>query len=91
MERSVGIRELQQNASKVVARAAAGEAVEITDRGRPVARLVPLAGTTLDQLTAAGRLRPRRRALAELPDLVEVAEGAPSASQVLAELRDDDR
>ena len=91
MTESVGIRDLQQNASKVVARAAAGEEVEITDRGRPVARIVPLRGTTLEQLTDAGRLRPRREALADLPVLVEVAEGEPTASEVLADLRDDDR
>ncbi|NOX31973.1 MAG: type II toxin-antitoxin system prevent-host-death family antitoxin, partial [Actinobacteria bacterium] len=31
----VGIRALKQNASAVVAEAAAGETVTITDRGRP--------------------------------------------------------
>ena len=36
---SVGIRELRQNASQVVARAAAGEVITITDRGRPVAQM----------------------------------------------------
>ena len=39
---TVGIRELKQNASAVVARAARGEALLVTDRGRPVARLLPL-------------------------------------------------
>lgn len=34
----VGIRALKQNASAVVAEAAAGETVTITDRGRPVAQ-----------------------------------------------------
>ncbi|MFN2486319.1 MAG: type II toxin-antitoxin system Phd/YefM family antitoxin [Acidimicrobiia bacterium] len=34
----VGIRALKQNASAVVAEAASGELVTITDRGRPVAR-----------------------------------------------------
>ena len=34
----VGIRALKQNASAVVAEAASGETVTITDRGRPVAR-----------------------------------------------------
>lgn len=39
---TVGIRALKQNASAVVARVAAGETLTITDRGRPVARIVPL-------------------------------------------------
>lgn len=39
---SVGIRDLKQNASAVVARAAAGEIIAVTDRGRPVAQLTPL-------------------------------------------------
>ena len=38
----VGIRALKQNASAVVAEAAAGATVTITDRGRPVAQLTPL-------------------------------------------------
>lgn len=69
----------------------AGESVEITDRGRPVARLVPLlAGTTAD-LVASGRLQPARRPLDVLPPLVEVPAGSPSASEILAELRADER
>lgn len=39
----IGIRELRQHASKHVAAAAAGEEIIVTDRGRPVARLVPLS------------------------------------------------
>lgn len=39
---TVGIRALKQNASEVVARAARGETIEITDRGKPVAKIVPL-------------------------------------------------
>lgn len=38
----VGIRELKQNASAVVARVEDGESLEVTVQGRPVARLVPI-------------------------------------------------
>ena len=71
----VGIRALKQNASAVVAQAAAGEQVTITDRGRPVAQLSPIAASRLAQLVAAGLARPAkhdtcRPAIAELgPDL----------------------
>lgn len=43
MTEQIGIRELRQHASRHVAAAAAGSEVTITDRGRPVARLVPLS------------------------------------------------
>jgi prevent-host-death family protein len=56
MER-IGVRELNQNTSQVLARVRNGETVEVTERGRPVARLVPVdAGVTvLDRLVAEGR------------------------------------
>ena len=45
----IGVRELRQHASRYLARVANGEAIEVTDRGRPVARLVPVpsAGSAL--------------------------------------------
>src|SRR5207244_1156571 len=39
---SVGIRELRQRASELLRRVAAGETIEVTDRGRPVALLSQL-------------------------------------------------
>ena len=39
----IGIRELRQHASRHVAAAAAGEEIVVTDRGKPVARLVSLS------------------------------------------------
>ena len=38
---TIGLRELNQNPSKAVARVRAGETIVVTDRGRPVLRLVP--------------------------------------------------
>jgi prevent-host-death family protein len=88
MSESVGIRELQQNASKVVARATGGEEIEITDRGRPVARLVPLRRSPLEELADAGRLGPATRVITALPEPI-VSDGA-TASEILAELRADE-
>ena len=51
---NVGIRALQQHASAVVARVAAGERIVVTDRGRPAALLVPLPGAGLERLVVAG-------------------------------------
>jgi prevent-host-death family protein len=68
---SVGIRALQQTASKVVARVEAGEALTVTDRGRPVARLVPIADSPLEQLMAAGAARPARLPWGDVPEPIE--------------------
>lgn len=56
--RSVGIRALKQNASEVVARVKAGETVEITERGRPVARLTPIRTDRYQELVDAGVITP---------------------------------
>jgi prevent-host-death family protein len=66
----VGIRALKQNASAVVARAATGETVTITDRGRAVARLTPIPSSRLEELTISGNARRPRRDIAKLPSPV---------------------
>lgn len=52
--RSIGVRELRQNASRYLEELAAGESIEITDRGCPVARLVPITGDPWQDLISAG-------------------------------------
>lgn len=79
----VGIRALKQNASAVVARAAAGATVTITDHGRPVAQLIPIPSNELDGLAASGRARPARKHLRDLP----TPRKGPALSQALLEQR----
>jgi prevent-host-death family protein len=66
MADQIGIRALQQHASDVVRRAAAGEELTITDRGRPVARIVPLVTSPLEQLILDGLAQPATKAVADL-------------------------
>ena len=56
----IGIRELRQHASVYVDLAEKGYTVDITNRGRLVARLVPVAeaGSPLERLIAAGIVEP---------------------------------
>jgi prevent-host-death family protein len=68
----VGIRELKQNASAVVAGVVAGEPVIITDRGRPVAQLVPLEEGRFAALDRAGLIEHPTRSLADLPPPVDL-------------------
>jgi prevent-host-death family protein len=51
---SIGVRELRQQASRYLARVAAGESFEVTDRGRPVARLVPVLPDRWEELLRSG-------------------------------------
>lgn len=87
----VGIRALQQNASAVVAEAAAGEVVTITDRGRPVARLVPIRRSRLDELIEAGLATRAEGSLADLPPPEPGPPGRPSLTDVLLQMREDER
>jgi len=88
----VGVRELNQNTSQVIDRVRRGETIEVTDRGRPVARLVPInRGTAaLDQLVAEGRaMPPTAGGPVPLPPLL----GTPSVSATdeLIAMRDEER
>lgn len=85
---TVGIRALKQNASAVVAQAAAGEAVTITDHGKPVAMLVPYPASPLERLRASGQLRPAKRDIKDLPPPLPNTSGAP-LSEILREMRED--
>ena len=84
----IGVRELRQHASRYLARVAGGETLEVTDRGRPVARLVPIHGTAWEDLVAAGKVTPSE-------DSTDIADEAPrdygiDASAVLEDMRADD-
>jgi prevent-host-death family protein len=89
---SVGVRELRQRASELLRRVAAGETIEVTDRGRPVALLTPLpeAGP-LERLRAAGEVSPPTGDLEELPAPLPLAPGQEPPSVVLARLRAEER
>ncbi|MGI8826828.1 MAG: type II toxin-antitoxin system Phd/YefM family antitoxin [Chloroflexota bacterium] len=88
MER-IGIRELRQHASRYLARVAAGEVVEVTDRGRAVARLVPVGSDPWQDLLIAGRVSQ----LDEETDLLDEnpVDYGIDASAALAAAREDER
>ena len=86
-----GIRELRQNASELIRRVIEGETIEVTERGRPVARIVPLHGrSVMDQMVAEGRATPARGDLLKLKPFAP-APGKRSLSGILADLRADER
>ncbi|MEQ8719494.1 MAG: type II toxin-antitoxin system prevent-host-death family antitoxin [Acidimicrobiales bacterium] len=83
----VGIRALKQNASAVVDRAAAGETVTITHRGRPVAQMTAIPTSRLQSLVDAGRARMARGDITALPGPAP----GPALSEELDRMRTDDR
>jgi len=87
MER-IGVRQLQQNASRALRRVRRGERIEITERGRPVAVLAPLDSADVrEALEAAGRLTRAEEDLLDLPPPVRVASSRETPSQRLRLLR----
>lgn len=87
MER-IGIRELRQNASAYIKRAEQGETIELTDRGRPVARLTPIPpGGVLARLIAEGKAHPARRDLLAVGPPLPAKPGDKPLSNIVDELR----
>lgn len=88
MER-IGLRELRQHASRYVDRAAGGESIEITVRGRLVAMLVPAGDGTWDELIARGEVLPASSG----QDLLDepARDYGFDASSALRQLRADER
>lgn len=89
---TIGIRELRQRASEYLRRVEAGETVEVTDRGRPIARITPIPTTTpTERLVKDGRLRPAEDDLLELGDPLPPSAGIPLPSDLLERSRAEER
>jgi prevent-host-death family protein len=89
---TIGLRELNQNPSKAVARVRAGASILVTDRGKPILRMVPEVEhpSTLARLVAAGEAR----APAEqgIPDVIpDLAPDVESLADLLVADRDRER
>lgn len=81
----VGIRELRHRLSEYLDRAAAGETLRVTDRGRPKAMIVPLPGAgRLEQGVEEGWVRPGS---GHLPRRASRIAAVRSSEEVLAEDR----
>jgi prevent-host-death family protein len=87
----IGIRELRQHASVYVDLAEKGYTVDITNRGRLVARLVPVTepGSPLERLIAAGIIEPaeERGGAGDLDPYPAPPTGQPTASEILSHMR----
>ena len=85
------LREIAEDGTaSLPSRAQAGEVIDITDRGRRVARLVGVRNSRLQELLESGGLRPATRTVTELGPPLPPPAGL-SASDVLAQMRADER
>lgn len=90
--KSIGVRALRQRASEYLRQVEAGRAVEITVRGRPVARLVPLRGTShVERLVLHGRVIPPTGDLLDLGAPLRAKPGKSRPSTVLIRARSRER
>lgn len=89
---TIGLRELNQNPSKVVARVRSGVSLVVTDRGRPVLRMVPEVeqpGALHRLVASGGATAPAEQGMPELiPDLVPEVD---SLAEVLVADRERER
>jgi len=88
----VGVRELRQNLSVYLRRIQAGETLEVTEHGHPVARLTPLPPqrmSVLDQMIAEGRAYPGKGGNLADWEPIDIGPG-PTLSEVLQQMRDED-
>lgn len=88
---SVGVRELRQNASKVLDQVKDGAIIEITEHGVPVARILPITKSLYDEYIESGLIKPARNpdwrphpGRAKMP-------GSKTSTQVLMEIRAEER
>lgn len=88
----VGVRELRQNLSVYLDRVKAGETLEVTEHGQPVARLTPNPSkprSILDQMIADGRVTPATFDHRLIPLPPRIPGGRP-LSEIILEMRDEE-
>jgi prevent-host-death family protein len=89
----IGVRQLKNGLSAALRQVEDGETVEVTDHGRPIARIVSVRPSQVEQLIAEGRMTPPE----ENDDLLSLGPPPPlepgerTGSEILAELRADER
>lgn len=90
----VGVRELRQNLSVYLDRVKAGETLEVTEHGQPVAHLGPRPSkprSIIDQMIADGRATPATVRPRDVPPpLPNPDPDGPTLTEILLLMRDED-
>jgi prevent-host-death family protein len=89
---AVGLRDLRHHTSEVLARVRQGETIDVTERGRLIARIVP-AGERQPTPTLARLVESGRATLAQRPGYrprMRPGDGTDRLSEALAAMRDEE-
>jgi prevent-host-death family protein len=85
----LGLSELRTNLSHSISRVREGKTFVVTDRGRPVARLVPIRDShSIEGLITAGELIPAQGNVMDLFEQPIPEAGRVAPSEALKEMRD---
>lgn len=82
----MGIRELRDTLTSTIRRVRAGETIEVTHDGEPVALLAPIPKTRIEWLIATGRATPAKRPF-RVPRHLYPVTGPMTPSEALEEDR----
>jgi prevent-host-death family protein len=89
MATRMGIRELRDNLTTTIRRVRAGETIEITNHGEPVAVLSPAPTSRIAQLIARGEATPAKHRFRARDFNPRPATGSMTASEALQQDRGD--
>jgi prevent-host-death family protein len=85
------VRELRQDASGILRQVKAGECIEITEHGRPIARIVPIGPSFYEEAIISGLIiAPAISSTEPMPKLIKATSGLNS-TKVLLEMRAEER
>jgi prevent-host-death family protein len=88
MSKTVGIRELKNNTSRIVEQVESGETITVTRHGKPVATMVSTdVPPALAALIADGTVRPPQSRSRFVPKPVKLRGPGPTASEYVSEGR----
>ena len=84
---SVGVRELRQNASKVLDQVKDGAIIKITEHGVPVARISPINRSLYEEYIESGLIKPAQNPVwRPHPGRVKI-KGPKTSTEILMEMR----
>jgi prevent-host-death family protein len=86
----IPIRTLNQDTAGVLARVEQGEIIEVTNRGNPIARIVPVTADPMADLVASGLVLPPTLT-GPIPVPTVAAEPGAEAGQLISALREEER
>ena len=84
--KSITHREMRNNSADVLRRVEAGESVQVTNKGRPAAMIIPVGADTLDALIERGGARAPRSGVEALLE-IRLAESEMSTAEILDDAR----